>query len=93
MLTDWKVSSLSSKQIFYRPEHIVKKVPHRIGFWRSWNAKWNIPTDRAQKVNEKNWVICLAIIFTPEVMAIKKSKMTHFLYILLMTVKNQSQFG
>ena len=26
--------------------------------------KWNIPTDRAQKVDEKNGVICLVIMFT-----------------------------
>ena len=26
--------------------------------------KWNISTDRAQKVDEKNGVICLVIMFT-----------------------------
>ena len=26
--------------------------------------KWNIPTDRAQKVDEKNGVICQVIMFT-----------------------------
>ena len=35
--------------------------------------------DRAQRVDEKNSVICV-VMFTPEVMVIKISKMTHFLY-------------
>ena len=49
--------------------------------------------DRAERVDEKNGVICLVIMFTPGVMVIKISKMTHFLYFLLMPAKNQSQFG
>ena len=49
--------------------------------------------DRAQKVDEKNGVICLVIMFTPRVMVIKMSKMAHFLYFLLMSDTNQSQFG
>ena len=40
--------------------------------------KWNIPTDRVQRVDEKNVIICLVIMFTPGVMAIKMSKMAHF---------------
>ena len=40
--------------------------------------KWNIPTDRAQRVDEKNGVICQVIMFTPRVMEIKMSKMAHF---------------
>ena len=46
-----------------------------------------------QRVDEKNVVICLVIIFTPRVMDIKMSKMAHFFYFLLTTAKNQSQFG
>ena len=42
--------------------------------------KWNIPTDRVQREDEKNGVIFLVIMFT------------HFLYFLLMPAKNQSQF-
>ena len=34
----------------------------------------NIPTDRTQKVDEKNGVICLVIMFTPRVMVIKMSR-------------------
>ena len=41
--------------------------------------------NRAQRVHEKNSVICL-VMFTPGVMVIKISKMTHFLYFLLIAV-------
>ena len=50
--------------------------------------KWNIPTNRARRVDEKNGVIFLIIIFTPGVMVIKMLKMAYFLYFLLMTAKN-----
>ena len=36
--------------------------------------KWNIPTDRAQRMGEKNRVICLVITFTPGIMVIKNFK-------------------
>ena len=51
--------------------------------------KWNIPTDRAERWDGKNGVICL-VMFTPKVMVIKMSKIAHFLYFLLMPAKNQS---
>ena len=40
--------------------------------------KWNITTSRAQRVDEKNGVICLVIMFTPAVIVIKLSKMVNF---------------
>ena len=46
---------------------------------------WNIPTEKAHRVDEKNGVICLVIMFNPKVMVIKMSKEAHFLYFLLMT--------
>ena len=55
--------------------------------------KLDIPTDRAQRVDKKNRVICLIIMFAPGVMVIKMLNMAHFLYFLLMPAKNQSQFG
>ena len=55
--------------------------------------KWNISADRAQRVDEKNEIICLLIIFTSRVIVITMSKMAHFLYFLLITAKNQSHFG
>ena len=50
--------------------------------------KWNIQTDGAQRVDEKNKVIFLVIMFTQGVMVIKMSKVAHILYLLLMR-----QFG
>ena len=44
--------------------------------------------DKARRVDEKNGVICLVIMFTPGVMVIRMSKMAHFLYFLLTTAKN-----
>ena len=35
---------------------------------------WNIPTDRAQRLDEKNGVICLVIMFTYRVLVIKNVK-------------------
>ena len=52
--------------------------------------KWNIATDRAQRVDEKNGVIRL-VMFTPRLTVIKISKMACFMYFLLDTAKNQSQ--
>ena len=54
--------------------------------------KWNIPTDRVLKLGGKNMVICLVIMFSPDVMIIKMSKMAYFIYFLPMTATNQSQF-
>ena len=57
-------------------------------FWRSWNSKQNIPTDRAQRVGEENGVVCLVIMFGFGVMVIKMLKKAHFLYSLLMPAEN-----
>ena len=43
--------------------------------------------DKIQRVDEKNGVICLVVMFTPRVMVIEMSKMAHFLYFLLITEK------
>ena len=55
--------------------------------------KWNMSTDRNKNANAKNGVICLFFMFTHGVIVIKMWKIAHFLYFLLMTTKNQSQFG
>ena len=70
-----------------------KGDPMELNFEGLEMQKWNIPTDRAQRVDEKNGVICLVIMYTPDVMVIKMSKMAHFLYFLATPAKNQSQFG
>ena len=41
---------------------------------------------RARKVDQKNGVICLVVMFAPRIMEIKMSKMTHSF--LLMAAKN-----
>ena len=41
--------------------------------------------DRAQRVDEKNGVICL-VMFAPGAIVTKVSKMAHFLHFLLITV-------
>ena len=47
----------------------------------------NIPTDRTQRLEEKNGFICLVIMFALGIMVIKMSKMAHFLYFLPITAK------
>ena len=37
MLTDLKVSSMTCKCVFYRPELNAKGGAHGIEFWKSWN--------------------------------------------------------
>ena len=44
--------------------------------------------ERAQRVDKKNKVICLVIMFPPRVMIIKMLRMADFLYYLLMIAKN-----
>ena len=88
MLTDLKVWSLAFEFVFYRPKHTAKRDPEE------WNREGlemqqlNIPTEKAERVDKKNGVICLFIMFTSTVMVIKMPKM----YFLLMTAKNQLQF-
>ena len=53
--------------------------------------KQHKPMVRAQRLDEKNGVICLVIMFTARVMTIKMSKMAHFSNIMLMTAQNYSQ--
>ena len=70
-----------------------KGDPIEVNFEGLEMQKWNIPTDRVQRVDEKNVIICLVIMFTYGVMVIKMSKMAHFLYFLLMIAKNSHSFG
>ena len=55
--------------------------------------KWNIPTDRAPRVADKNGVPCLYVMFSPRVMIVKMSKLAYLLYFLLMAATYYSQFG
>ena len=58
------MSSLVYKCVFYRPkQHDAKgERPKEIEM-----QKLNRPTDRAQRVDEKNGVVCLVNIFTVRV--------------------------
>ena len=85
MLTGLKVPSLACKCVFYRSEHNAKGGSYEMSFDGLKMQKWKIPIDRAQRVDERNGVICL-VMFTPGVMVIKISKMAHFLYFPLITV-------
>ena len=40
--------------------------------------------NKAQRINEKNGISCLVLMFTFGVIVIKMSKMAHFLYFLPM---------
>ena len=51
-----------------------RRDPMELNFEGLKMQKINIPTNRAQKVDGKNKVICLAVIFTPKVMVIKCHK-------------------
>ena len=86
ILTGLKVWPLASKCVFYRSEHNAKGQEGAMGlnFEGLEMQKWNIPTSRAQRVDRKLEFICPVIMFTPQVMAIKMSKMAHFSYFLLM---------
>ena len=43
--------------------------------------------DSAQRVHEKNGVICLVVMFTPRIRVIRMSQIAHFLNFLLITAK------
>ena len=43
--------------------------------------------DSAQRVHEKNGVICLVATFTPRIRVIRMSQIAHFLNFLLITAK------
>ena len=78
--------------MFYTPELIGQGEPHGTEFWVLEMQKSKILKNRAQRVDEENRVICL-VMFTLRVKIFKVSKMSHFVYFLQMTAKNQSQFG
>ena len=97
-LVDLKVSPLASKSLFHKTEHKARRgeeevVDKKLIFEGFDMQKHTIPTDGDQKVDEKNGVICVVIMFTAEVVIIKVLKMAPFSYFLLMTAKLQSQFG
>ena len=73
---------MSSKCVYYRPEHRANGWPLKLDFEGLGMQRWNKPTDLAQRVNEKNVFICLVIMFNFRVMVIKMSNYGSFLYFL-----------
>ena len=71
--------SLACKCVFYRPEHNAKGDPMGLNFEGLEMQKWNTPTDRAQRIDEKNGVFCL-VMFIPRVTVIKMSQMALFYF-------------
>ena len=61
--------------LFYRPERNSKVETHWIELCLK---KQNIPADKARRVVEKNWIICLDIMFTRRVMVNKMWKVSFF---------------
>ena len=58
--------------MYFVDENIMQSEnPMELNFEHLEIQKRNIPTDRAQRVYEKNGVICLVIICTPGVIVIK----------------------
>ena len=63
--------------LFYRSEHNAKGRSHKLNSDGLKIQKWIMPMNRAERVDEKNSVVCLAM-FTHGVMVIKMSEITHF---------------
>ena len=78
ILTGLRVSSLAFKCVFYRTEHSAKGGLKEVNSEVLEMKKWNIPKDRAQRVDEENGVICLVVMFIPGLMVSKILKMVHF---------------
>ena len=77
--------------VYFTNHNVMQKGdPMELNFESLEMQKWNIPTDRSQKVDEKNGVIYLVAMFATRVAVIKISHITHFLYFLVMTAKDLS---
>ena len=88
MLIGLKVSSLACKCVFYGPDINAKGDRMELNFEGLEIQKWNIPTYRAQRFDEKNGAIRLIIMFNPKVMVFKMSRIVVFFNFLLITAKN-----
>ena len=91
MPAGFKVSSLACESVFCRPEDNAKGDLMELNFQGPEMQKWNVQTDRDERVDEKMGSFVKLSCFLSE-LVIKMSKMVHVLYFLLMTAKNQSQF-
>ena len=62
--------------------------PMELNFESLEMQKRNVPTERAQIVDEKTEVIFLAIKLNPRVMIVERKIIAHRLYFVLMTATN-----
>ena len=63
---------------YFIDQNLSKGEPHENEFWVFSNSEINV-TVRAEKVDEKNGVICLVSMFSSWVMVLKLSKKWYFL--------------
>ena len=66
---------------YFADQNGRKEDPMKMNFANFEIQKWISQTVRAQKVDEKNGVICLISFILSWVMALKLSKIVHFLHI------------
>ena len=75
--------------VYFTDQNLMQKVWLVNVYQDLQMQKWNIPMDRAQRVDERNGVICLVVSYYWS-----NIKMLKFFFVfLLMTAENQSQFG
>ena len=70
-----KVSSLVCKCVFYIMQ---RGNPMKVNFKALELQEWNITTDRAERVDEKNGVISLVIMFTSRLFADNSKRLISF---------------
>ena len=76
--------------VYFGDHNIMqRKKPMELNFECLEIQKWNITMDRLQRVDKK-WG---NLSRYSQIMVVKMSKIAHFLYLLLMTVKSQLQYG
>ena len=75
-------------EVFYRPEWSKKGYHLKINFEYFWIQKWMLQTVRAEKVDEKNGVICLVSIFPSWVMVLRLCKKFIFCNFVLTSARN-----
>ena len=96
MLTGLKVSSLAYNiSVYFTNQNIMHSGDPIISNFEGLEIQNESKSmGRVQRVEEKNRVICLFIMFNPGVMVIKMSKTADFFDLLLMIAKKKnSQFG
>ena len=88
-----RISSFWRKiEVFYRPDwtdamNLKMNLKKKMNFKYFQIKKWMLQAGRAEKVNEKNGVICVVFMFPSWVMILKLSKKVHFFNFVLSSAK------